>query len=64
MKVARTTLQSVSPPLDARSKTLRRAVVEAIVAAGRGHLGPAMSLIEIMRVLYDDILDVRPAEPR
>ena len=23
-----------------------------------------MSLIEIMRVLYDDILDVRPAEPR
>jgi len=52
-----------SPPLDARSKALRSTVVEAIVAAGRGHLGPAMSLIEIMRTLYDHILRVRPHEP-
>lgn len=52
-----------SPPLDARSKALRRTVVETVVKAGRGHLGPAMSLIEIMRVLYDDILRVRPQEP-
>lgn len=52
-----------SPSLDARSKALRRMVVDAVVKAGRGHLGSAMSLIEIMRVLYDDILQVRPHEP-
>ncbi len=52
-----------TPPLDARSKALRRMVVEAVVAAGRGHLGPALSLIEILRVLYDDVLHVRPEEP-
>jgi transketolase len=34
-----------------------------MVAAGRGHLGAAMSLIEILRVLYDEILNVRPAQP-
>lgn len=39
-------------------------VVDTLVAAGRGHLGPAMSLIEIVRVLYDDVLNLRPAEPK
>ena len=53
-----------TPPLDERSKALRRMVVESVVAAGRGHLGPALSLIEIMRVLYDDVLRVRSHEPQ
>jgi len=57
-------IRTATPPLDARSKALRRMVVEAVVAAGRGHLGPALSLVEILRVLYDDILHVRPHEPR
>src|SRR5215469_1459689 len=55
---------TMTSPLDARSKALRRMVVESVVAAGRGHLGPALSLIEILRVLYDDVLSVRPHEPR
>lgn len=42
---------------------LRRLVVRALVNGGRGHVGSAMSLIEIMRVLYDDVLNVRPDEP-
>ena len=50
--------------LDARSKALRTAIVGAFEAAGRGHLGPAMSLVEILRVLYDDILDIDPANPK
>jgi len=54
---------TASPPLDTRSKYLRQLVVDAIVSAGRGHLGPAMSLIETLRVLYDDILNVRPDAP-
>lgn len=50
-------------PLDDRSLHLRRLVVRALVNGGRGHVGAAMSLIEIMRVLYDDVLKVRPDEP-
>lgn len=50
-------------PLDERSRALRRLVVRAIGAAGRGHLGPAYSLIEILRVLYDEVLRHRPGEP-
>jgi transketolase len=49
--------------LDQRSKALRKMVFDALVAAKRGHPGPALSLIEIMRVLYDDILRVRPGQP-
>ena len=50
-------------PLDDRSLHLRRLVVNALVKGGRGHVGPAMSLIEILRVLYDDILNVNPDKP-
>ena len=31
---------------------------------GRGHIGSSISLMEILRVLEDDILDQRPDEPR
>ena len=37
--------------------------MEALEGGQRGHIGSTMSLIEIVRVLYDDILDVRPEEP-
>lgn len=52
-----------SPPLDERSKYLRRLVVRCLEMGERGHIGSSMSLIEIMRVLYDDILRFKPAEP-
>lgn len=52
-----------SPVLDAHSRGLRRLVVDAMDGGGRGHLGASMSLIEIMRVLYDDIARHRPEEP-
>jgi transketolase len=35
-----------------------------LLAAGRGHLAPALSLVEILRVLYDDVLRLDPANPR
>ncbi len=53
-----------SPALDTRSKDLRRLVVRALAGGERGHVGSSMSLIEIMRVLYDDILRYRPNEPK
>lgn len=35
----------------------------ALLAAGRGHVGPALSLVEILRVLYDDVLSYRANAP-
>lgn len=52
-----------TPPLDERSNYLRRLCVEALAGGQRGHIGSTMSLIEIVRVLYDDVLNIRPDEP-
>lgn len=49
--------------MDSRSKELRRMVVEALEGGGRGHLGSSMSMIEILRVLYDSYLHVRADDP-
>jgi transketolase len=49
--------------LDNRSKELRRLVVQMIEVDRRGHLGSALSLIEILRVLYDSFLRVDPLNP-
>ena len=52
-----------SSRLDERSILLRRLVVRALEGGARGHIGSSMSLIEIMRVLYDDILRYRADQP-
>jgi transketolase len=52
-----------SPVLDERSKQLRRLVLRALVAADKGHVGSALSLIEIFRVLYDHVARHDPARP-
>ncbi len=49
--------------LDARSIHLRRLVISALEGGGRGHIGSTLSLIEILRVLYDDILKFDPDNP-
>jgi transketolase len=59
-----TDLDSVQlEPLDERSRHLRRLIFRAIENGGRGHIGPALSLVEMIRVLYDDFLRHNPAEP-
>src|SRR3954463_10952410 len=50
--------------LDDRSRHLRRLIFRAIENGGRGHIGPALSLVEIIRVLYDDFLRLDPAKPK
>lgn len=50
--------------LDNRSLSVRRTIVKMLEASRRGHLGSAFSLVEIMRVLYDDILRYDPANPK
>lgn len=52
-----------TPPLDERSLYLRRLVVRALEGGKRGHIGSSMSLIEIFRVLYDDVLRYRANDP-
>jgi transketolase len=54
---------SVAGKLDARSRDLRLSIVDALVGGRRGHVGSALSLVEIVRVLYDDVLRVRPSDP-
>lgn len=49
--------------LDTRSLQFRQTALDAMYRAGRGHLPSAFSCIEIIRVLYDAILRVKPEEP-
>lgn len=49
--------------LDERSLALRRRLVDALEGGKRGHVGASLSLVEILRVLYDDVLRVRGDEP-
>mgnify|MGYP002633849809 FL=1 len=49
--------------LDKRSFYIRSLVVECLFGGGRGHVGSAMSLIEILRVLYDNFLKYNPNKP-
>lgn len=50
--------------LDSRSLALRRTMVQVLEAGGRGHVGSAFSLVEIMRVLYDDVLRFDSKNPQ
>lgn len=49
--------------LDRRAADLRKDMLTAMIDGGRGHLPSAASVLEILRVLYDDVLRVRPEEP-
>ena len=46
--------------LDNRSKYLRKLIVKSLIGGGRGHMGSAMSLVEILRVLYDKFIKFSP----
>lgn len=49
--------------MNERSKKLRKDIVEMLEHGGRGHLASALSLVEILSVLYDDVLSYRAEEP-
>ena len=53
-----------SAPLDPRSVEHRREMLKMLEHAQRGHVGSALSVMEIVRVLYDDILRFDPRNPR
>src|SRR5438477_10752900 len=60
--ISRTTPDAIA--LDSRSKELRKMIARTIGAGKRGHVGAAFSIVEILRVLYDDILKFDAANPR
>ena len=49
--------------LDERSRDLRRLVVRGLQGGERGHIGPSLSPLEVLRVLYDDVLRHKPGAP-
>ena len=55
---------TLSPPLDERSRHLRRLVVRMLKGARRGHVGSAFSCIDVLRVLYDEVLRFDPTNPK
>jgi transketolase len=64
MKAFPTVAEQVERRLDARSIELRKTIIRVLEAGRRGHLGSALSLVEILRVLYDDVLRYDPRNPR
>jgi len=50
-------------PLDERSRQLRRQIVRVLERGGRGHLGTSLSLVEMLRVLFDSVLQFDPKNP-
>lgn len=63
MNLAEWAKQALEAPLDERSLLLRRHITSAMLGGGRGHLGPACSLVEILRALYDDVMNFAPEDP-
>jgi transketolase len=49
--------------LDARSVELRKQIIDIVKTSRRGHIGSAFSIVEIVRVMYDDILNYKAGDP-
>ena len=56
-------MYKTSSELDNRSLALRRKMLQTMAASRRGHLGSAFSVTEILRVLYDEILQYDSQNP-
>ena len=50
--------------LDARSRSYRRLILDILFKVKRGHIGSAFSILEIVRVLYDEILRYDSKNPK
>ena len=60
----KTDIPKSTAALDERSKHLRRQIVRVLERGGRGHLGTSLSLVEMLRVLFDSVLRYDPKNPR
>lgn len=55
--------ESMETRLDAIGIHQRKQILKILQRSGRGHIGSAFSILEIVRVLYDDILSYDPKNP-
>lgn len=55
---------SSATPLDRRSRDIRAQIIHVLRHGGRGHIGTSLSLVEILRVLYDTVMRYDPKNPR
>ena len=53
----------LEPSLAERAISVRERIIEMCATSGGGHLGGGMSLVEILLVLYFDVLRIDPARP-
>lgn len=53
----------MTPRLDERSLALRNRILDILQHVRRGHVGSAFSVLEVLRVLYDEVLRYDPAQP-
>jgi len=49
--------------LDNKSFDYRKEILNIIDHSRRGHIGSSFSTVEIMRVLYEDVLNINPVKP-
>jgi transketolase len=49
--------------LEKQAKAIRKLLIRCIGAAGQGHIGGSLSVVDIMTVLYFDIMNVDPRNP-
>ena len=49
--------------LDPRSKGLRKTIIQTVESGRRGHIPSAFSIVEILRILYDEVLSFDPKNP-
>ena len=62
-------MPSQKKPFDARetkrfAAEIRKNCIRALEAAGSGHIGGSMSIADMLAVLYNDILNIDPADPQ
>ena len=49
--------------LKTKAAEIRKDIIDTTMAAGGAHIGGAMSMVEIMTILYHKYLNIRPDEP-
>ena len=62
-------MPSPKKPFDARetkrfAAEIRKNCIRALEAAGSGHIGGSMSIADMLAVLYNDVLNIDPADPQ
>lgn len=57
-------MDALATKLDEKSLAIRKQIIDMMKKAGKGHPASAFSIVEIIRVLYDDILKYDPKNPK